>query len=73
MTSSAESTSTGRIWFLVSLGVILSTPWCTLKRTGDIGAAIAREKQIKKWNRAWKLSLIEKTNPGWRDLYNDIT
>lgn len=30
--------------------------------------AILREKRIKKWNRAWKLSLIEKANPDWRDL-----
>ena len=34
--------------------------------------AILREKQIKKWNRAWKLELIEKTNPDWRDLWDDI-
>ena len=30
--------------------------------------AILREKRIKKWNRAWKLELIEKANPDWRDL-----
>lgn len=30
--------------------------------------AITREKRIKKWNRAWKLRLIEETNPAWRDL-----
>ena len=34
--------------------------------------AIVREKQIKKWRRAWKLALIEKTNPQWRDLYADL-
>lgn len=34
--------------------------------------AIVREKQIKKWNRAWKLRLIEESNPEWRDLYPDI-
>lgn len=33
------------------------------EQTESIEAAIAREKQIKKWNRAWKISLIEKTNP----------
>ena len=38
----------------------------------DIRAAIAREKQIKKWNRAWKVELIEKDNPEWRDLYEDL-
>jgi putative endonuclease len=35
-------------------------------------AAFARERRIKKWNRLWKLELIEKTNPTWRDLYEDI-
>ena len=33
---------------------------------------IQREKQIKKWRRAWKLSLIEEQNPEWRDLSNEI-
>jgi len=40
--------------------------------TGDVEAAILREKQMKKWNREWKLSVIEKSNPTWRDLYEDI-
>jgi putative endonuclease len=35
-------------------------------------SAIQREKQIKKWNRRWKLRIIEKANPAWRDLYEDI-
>ena len=35
-------------------------------------AAITREKQIKKWNRAWKLRLIEQGNPQWRDLWSEI-
>jgi len=35
-------------------------------------AAIAREKQIKKWLRAWKIELIEKTNPAWDDLFDVI-
>ena len=39
----------------------------------EIGAAIAREKDIKKWRRAWKLALIEKANPQWRDLYDDFS
>lgn len=34
--------------------------------------AILREKRIKKWNRAWKLELIEKANPDWRDLALDL-
>ena len=40
---------------------------------GDADAAIRREKQLKKWNRAWKIALIEAANPLWRDLYGDIT
>ena len=35
-------------------------------------SAIAREKAIKKWNRGWKLELIEASNPEWRDLYDEI-
>ena len=38
----------------------------------DIDSAIAREKQLKKWNRAWKVRLVEETNPDWRDLYPDL-
>jgi len=38
----------------------------------DPQSAITREKQLKKWNRAWKLRLIEGKNPEWRDLYQDI-
>ena len=38
----------------------------------DITAAIAREKAIKKWRRAWKIELIEHDNPDWRDLFFDI-
>jgi len=36
-------------------------------------AAITREKQLKKWNRSWKIELIEKANPRWQDLYDSIT
>ena len=38
----------------------------------DIARAIAREKAIKKWRREWKLQLIERQNPQWRDLSGDI-
>ena len=38
----------------------------------DIETAITREKQIEKWNRAWKIKLIEERNPNWDDLYNSI-
>ena len=39
---------------------------------GEIGAAIRREKQLKRWNRAWKVQLIEEKNPNWDDLYPAI-
>jgi putative endonuclease len=39
----------------------------------DIVAAITREKQLKKWRRAWKIELIQQANPTWRDLYQDFT
>ena len=35
-------------------------------------AAIAREKSLKAWRREWKLALIEKTNPDWHDLFEDM-
>ena len=35
-------------------------------------SAFVRERQLKKWNRAWKLELIERMNPGWRDLFDDL-
>ena len=38
----------------------------------DILSAIAREKQLKKWNRVWKLELIEAQNPEWKDLWDGI-
>jgi putative endonuclease len=38
----------------------------------DISDAIHREKCVKEWKREWKLELIEKFNPDWRDLFEDI-
>ena len=38
----------------------------------EMTAAIRREKQLKKWRRTWKIELIEKDNPEWRDLYEEI-
>jgi putative endonuclease len=35
-------------------------------------SAFVRERQLKKWNRAWKLQLIEQMNPAWRDLWDDL-
>ena len=39
----------------------------------DPASAIAREKQLKKWRRGWKLDLIESKNPGWVDLADTLT
>ena len=39
----------------------------------SMAEAIQREKQLKKWNRAWKLALIEEANPQWHDLWPEIT
>jgi putative endonuclease len=39
-----------------------------MERYDDIELAIRREKQLKKWNRAWKIRLIEEANPDWADL-----
>ena len=40
---------------------------------GDIETAVNRERQMKKWNRAWKMRLIaEKKNPNWTDLYPEV-
>ena len=38
----------------------------------DIQSALQREKQLKRWTRKWKLELIEKVNPAWRDLADDF-
>ena len=40
--------------------------------TSEVVSAIQREKQIKKWNRAWKIELIERVNQDWKDLYNEL-
>ena len=42
------------------------------EQTNDIRIVIKREKQIKKWNRKWKIRLIEKENPEWNDLFFEI-
>ncbi len=38
----------------------------------DVNSAIAREKQLKRWRRKWKIELIERQNPEWKDLYFDL-
>ena len=42
------------------------------EQTNDIHAAIIREKQMKKWERKWKMRLIEQFNPVWKDLSSDL-
>lgn len=42
------------------------------EETGDVIAAIEREKELKRWKRQWKIELIEKVNPGFADLYDSI-
>jgi putative endonuclease len=46
-----------------------STDWST---SNDAENAIRREKRLKRWNRDWKIRLIEKFNPNWDDLYPGI-
>lgn len=43
------------------------------EQINDVHSAIQREKRLKKWNRRWKIELIEKTNPDWKDLYDELT
>jgi putative endonuclease len=45
--------------------------WYETHETAE--AAINREKQIKTWNREWKMDLIDKSNPFWEDLYYKLT
>ena len=42
------------------------------EQTADVHSAIEREKRLKKWKRQWKIELIEKGNPNWRDLYDVV-
>jgi putative endonuclease len=44
--------------------------WYEQHETRD--SAFARERQLKKWNRAWKIKLIEEVNPTWRDLWKEV-
>lgn len=58
------------------------TQWFTTKyklyklvfynHSNDVNAAIEYEKRIKKWNRQWKIELVENFNPTWEDLYSSI-
>ena len=42
------------------------------EQTNDVAGAIKREKELKNWKRKWKLDLIEKNNPEWQDLYENL-
>ncbi len=42
------------------------------EETNSVEAAIAREKQLKQWHRQWKINLIERLNPDWKDLSEEI-
>ena len=55
--------------FTRDYGVKILVWW---ERHETMESAILREKRIKKWNRAWKLELIEQHNPDWRDLAEDF-
>ncbi len=42
------------------------------EQTDDVKSAIQREKRLKTWQRQWKIELIEKMNPDWKDLYDGL-
>jgi len=42
------------------------------EQTENINSAILKEKRLKSWKRSWKIQLIEKSNPNWKDLYTEI-
>ena len=57
------------------IGLVISGGHTALYRVeahDDIEQAILREKKLKRWRRAWKLDLIERENPDWRDLYDNL-
>ena len=55
--------------FTAKYGVKMLVWWESFATRGD---AFKRERQMIKWNRAWKIALIERFNPGWRDLSTDL-
>ena len=75
----STDTLIGRAWqhrtrmrprsFTAKYGVIILV-WFEAHDTRE--GAVRRERQIKKWNRQWKLRLIEEMNPGWHDLFERL-
>ena len=70
--SSNEFGSTRTTSYQDSPRNIVSTNSCGMNRMVPWNRLIRREKAIKEWKRAWKLNLIEKTNPEWVDLYETL-
>ena len=58
------------VYILASQRNVTLLVWYELHSTME--HAITREKQLKKWNRQWKLRLIEEKNPSWQDLWFEI-
>ncbi len=58
-----------RAGFTAKYGVHILV-WYEVHETRE--SAFQRERRMKKWNRAWKIALIERFNPGWRDLYEEL-
>lgn len=56
--------------FTKKYGVHILVYW---EQCGSIESAITREKQLKVWQRKWKIRIIEEMNPEWKDLYNELT
>ncbi len=65
----AEHRDKLRPGFMRKYGVAMLV-WYEVHETRD--AAFRRERQIKEWKRVWKLELLERGNPGWRDLWPDL-
>ena len=42
------------------------------EQSDDVESALQREKQLKRWNRQWKIALIEKENSNWKDMYEQL-
>jgi hypothetical protein len=70
--SAAAYTSTSIGWCQALAANTFWSAYVYFEDTDDIGAAIAREKQLKSWRRSKKIALIHKVNPEWSDLSRDL-